>query len=133
MTPAEEDRHDHQFGFIIKKNGIMECYTHPTGEVDIEQARYSSEERIKFSRGESYPCFFDITSVKEFTVEARNYLANEGNHLVSASAILTSSPVSKMIGNFFIAVNKPKNPTRIFTSKENALEWLEQFKNVLSE
>lgn len=130
MALAEEDRLDHKLGFIIKKNGILECYSHPADEVGIEQARYSSGERVKFSEGESYPCLFDITSVKEFTGEARNYLANEGNDLVLASAILTNSPVSKMIGNFFIAVNKPKNPTRIFTSKENALEWLEQFKYV---
>lgn len=107
----------------------MECYFHPTGEVDKDHAVASSNERIKFADGESYPCLFDITTVKKITAEARNYLANEGNELVLASAILINSPITKMIGNFFIAVNKPKNPTRLFTNKEEALKWLEQFKS----
>jgi hypothetical protein len=47
---------------------------------------------------------------------------------VSASAILVSSPMLKMMANFFILVNKPKNPTRMFTSKESAVEWLANFK-----
>lgn len=124
----EEQRYDHQHGYILRRNGIMECYTHPTNEVDLQQAQASSRERIVFSNSVSYPCLFDITTAKEFSREARDYLANEGNDLVLASAILIDSAVTKMVGNFFIAVNKPKNPTRLFIDKANALEWLEQFK-----
>nr|WP_187262283.1 hypothetical protein [Pontibacter beigongshangensis] len=74
---------------------------------------------------------FDITKVKKSTKEARDFMANEGNEQVTASAILVTSPVLRMMANFYISVNKPKNPSRMFTDKREALEWLAQFKGSL--
>lgn len=56
-------------------------------------------------------------------------MANEGNELVLASAMIVTNPMLKMTANFYIMVNRPKNPTKLFTDRESALEWLSQFKN----
>jgi hypothetical protein len=32
-----------------------------------------------------------------------------------------------MIGNFFLALHRPADPTRLFTSESEALDWLRQF------
>ena len=109
-------------------DGIFYCYFKKIDMMDLPFTEASVKHRLKFMEGKSYPCFFDITQVKQSTKEARDYLANEGNELVAASAILVSSPMLKMMANFFIQVNKPKNPTRLFTSQESALEWLAHFK-----
>ncbi len=37
------------------------------------------------------------------------------------------SPISSMIGNFFIRISKPLVPTKIFTDEAKAKEWLKQF------
>ena len=44
-----------------------------------------------------------------------------------ATALLTSSPVSKTIGNFFMGLNKPLSPTRLFTNSDKAIQWLHTF------
>lgn len=129
VEPSNKKRFDFKYFHLIISDGIMECYLKPTAEMDLETARTCSDQRIEVSGRRSYPCIFDITAVKKITKEARVYLANEGNELVSASAILVSSAITKMIANFFIDVDKPKNPTRLFTDKEEALKWLEQFKS----
>ncbi|QCR22277.1 hypothetical protein [Pontibacter sp. SGAir0037] len=109
-------------------NGIALCTFKKIEELDVAITSVIVKDRMAFFEGVSYPCLFDITNVKHSTKEARDYLANEGNELVLASAILINSPVIKMTANFFIMVNKPRNPTRMFTDKKSAVEWLEQFK-----
>lgn len=110
------------------EDGIFCMYYHPLNSMNLEVAKSIVKERLTFVNGISYPCLFDLTKVKEATKEARDYMADKGNDLVLASAILVNSPLLKMGANFFIMVNKPKSPTRMFTSKESAIEWLGQFK-----
>jgi hypothetical protein len=110
------------------ENGIFQCYFKEIETLDLAVAKASVEDRLAFFDKKNYPCLFDITKVKQTTKEARDYMANEGNDLILASAMLINLPVLKMMANFYIMVNKPKNPTRMFTDKESALEWLSQFK-----
>lgn len=108
--------------------GIFHCYFKSITLLDMFVAKATVQDRLDFFENTAYPCMFDITQVKQTSKEARDYMANEGNKLVLASAMLVTSPMLKMMANFYIMVNKPKNPTRLFTSKEDALEWLVQFK-----
>ncbi len=113
---------------LFVEDGILHCIYKDIDLVDLEIAKVCVRQRIEFSNNKSYPSLFDITRIKQSTKEARDYLANEGNDLVTASAILISSPMLKMAANFYIMVNKPKNPTQMFTDKNSALSWLAQFK-----
>ena len=115
-----------KYGYILENNGILACYFYPIEVVDLEIAKHGSDERIKICKGKTYPCIFDISNVNAITKDARDYLANEGNELVSASAILINSPVKKMVANFFISVSRPRNLTRVFTDRESAIKWLHQ-------
>jgi hypothetical protein len=110
------------------ENGILLCIYKPINEVDLAIAKSCVQDRLAFANGRAYPSLFDITHIKHSTKEARDYLANEGNEGVVASAIIVSSPMLKMAANFYIQVNKPQNPTRMFTSREEAIKWLGQYK-----
>jgi hypothetical protein len=46
---------------------------------------------------------------------------------VKALAVLVGSPLSRAIVNFSITLTKPRVPTRMFTSEEEAHEWLKGF------
>ncbi|MBD1395539.1 hypothetical protein H9Q13_00035 [Pontibacter sp. JH31] len=96
--------------------------------MDLNIAEICVKDRLAYIGEYSYPSLFDITKIRQSTKRARDYMANEGNAGVTASAILVSSPMIKMAANFYIKVNKPKNPTRMFTNREEAVEWLQQFK-----
>jgi hypothetical protein len=63
------------------------------------------------------------------TRDAREYASSaESIEGVLAGAILTDTSFNAFIANFFIKVTRPRIPTRIFTREEDALKWLEQFK-----
>lgn len=42
-----------------------------------------------------------------------------------ASAFLITSTANKLIGNFYININRPSIPTKIFSTEEKAVQWLE--------
>ena len=113
---------------MVLKKGIFYMYYKSLKQLDLNIAKAIVKERLAFVDGESYPSLFDIQKVEHSTKDARDYMADEGNDLVLASAIMVGSPVLRMMANFFIMVNKPKNPTRMFTDEKSAVEWLEQFK-----
>ena len=107
--------------------GIFQMVYKPLDLLTIEKATTIVKDRVTFKDGISYPSLFDIREVNSTSKDARDYMANEGNDLVVASALLVNSSVTKMIGNFFISVSKPKNPTKLFTDERKSLEWLEAF------
>lgn len=60
--------------------------------------------------------------------EVREWGASEkANEYNLATAIVTKTLSIKMIGNFFIKVQNPPRPTKMFTSKETAIDWLSEF------
>ncbi len=70
----------------------------------------------------------DMTGITEISKEARDYFANERTASIQrATALLIGSPVSRVIGNFFMGLNKPISPTRLFTDPSTAIRWLHTF------
>lgn len=60
--------------------------------------------------------------------KARDYLSSpEGVSGIIASAIVLDSAFGSFLGNFFVAVTKPKIPVRIFSSRPEALKWLQKY------
>lgn len=110
-------------------DGVLHLVYDNLDLLNLSDARQIVKERLEFCNGVIYPHLFDISKVKKSSKEARDYMADEGNDLVSASALIVNSSVVKMLANFFITVNKPKSPTKMFTSKDEAISWLSQFKN----
>jgi hypothetical protein len=60
--------------------------------------------------------------------EARALFASETyNRVCSQTALVVGSPVSRVIGNFFVGLNRPKHLFRIFDDPALAIEWLRGF------
>ena len=60
--------------------------------------------------------------------EARAFLASqEYMRLCSQTALVVGSPVSRVIGNFFVGLNRPSYPYKLFDDPELAAEWLRGF------
>lgn len=71
------------------------------------------------------PVLVDTTRIRAMTREAQE--ATVTKDLVgrtSRVAVLVGSPVSVMIGNFFLILARPSYPARLFTSEAEARAWL---------
>jgi hypothetical protein len=113
---------------IIKEDGILFCRFFDNIEMDEKIAELCVKERLAFSKGVSYPAIIDMKGLKSVNKKAREYMQKEGSALLKAGALLIGSPVSRVLGNIFLSLNTPEIPTRLFTDKEDALNWIKHFK-----
>jgi hypothetical protein len=110
------------------EDGIIRVVSIPGVEVTLKSVIEVSRHVKKFSMGKKVPVFVDIRGLKSMTREARLFVSGEdAAQAHSAAALLIGSPLSKVIGNFFLGINKPPYPTKLFNSQEKALEWLKGF------
>lgn len=87
------------------------------------------KERFKVLQETTKPVLVDVNKAKSIDKDARDYLAGEeASKYISAGALIVHSMAAKFGGNFFLTVNKPPFPTKLFTNKEKAVQWLSLFK-----
>lgn len=120
-----------EYATMLMVDGVLEGKYNDNIFVDIDVAKMIIEQRKKASNYQTIPILVDAIKIKGLTKEARNHFGSEeGYDLLSAAAILTDSVLSTFIVNFFIKVNlqKASIPVKMFTNKEKALKWLNQYK-----
>jgi hypothetical protein len=111
----------------LRDDGIVE-YRYDEGIiVDLEVARGAIEAAQTILDG-SHPALVFIDGVRTVTRPARSFFANDdlNREVSNRVALVTRTPVARVLGNFFLGLNKPRFPTRLFTSEEEAVRWLAQ-------
>ncbi len=97
--------------------------THLTFEDTLNECRIISE----MSDHKKVPILVNLNNVKYVSRESRMYYAGEeAEKIFKAVALLVGTQISRLIGSFFIGLNKPVMPVKLFTSEKEALKWLKQ-------
>ena len=103
-------------------------------ESDIEEAdiKMISEFAVLYDpSGVKFLVLVDIRNISMISPSARNLASSSETEKISrAIAIVASSPATKLIANFFIRFHRPRVPTKIFTSPNEAKNWLLTFERV---
>lgn len=109
-------------------DGIARTRVKPLAAVDIAEAKENSQAVNSLFTGKSFPLLIDSRQIKSMTREARDFFSmNNRASYVLAFAIIIQSPLSSIIGNFFMGINKPRVPARLFTNEADAVKWLQNF------
>ena len=67
----------------------------------------------------------DMRALLSFSRAARQLLqSDEQGTNTLATALMVDSGISRVVGNFIIGLNRGPIPTRLFTTEEEAREWL---------
>ncbi len=56
--------------------------------------------------------------------EARRAYATLDPRLIYAGALVVGNPLSRALGSFFVGLNRPRVPTKLFDTMEKGLQWL---------
>jgi hypothetical protein len=112
----------------LDPDGIL----HVTYLPGVEETLADAEENFRAGTAawgeQRRPVLVDAREVKFQNRDVRQYHSRpESMRRVSALALLVESPLSRIIANFFITLNKPATSTRVFTSEEEAHAWLKGF------
>jgi hypothetical protein len=111
----------------LGNDGIVHIINSPGYKVKLEDAKQNVHAAKKFG-DKKRPLYVDITRIESVSKDAREYYASiEAAKRISVCAMVVGSPISKVVGNFFLGLNKPHYPVRLFTSEEEALDWLRNY------
>jgi len=110
-------------------DGIVRIIHIPNAEVTLKDAQETMAAYLTINQGKRRPLFIDTRTMRSIAREARHYYAGtEAASVASACAILVGTPVSEVLGNFYIGLSNPHLPSRLFTSDDEALAWLKEYR-----
>ncbi len=113
---------------VLDDSGIVICTVFKGALLNLDNAKENILAVKKMANGKVIPVLVDIRQAKGVDKEARAYLAGtEAGAVQNACALLVGSPLSQLIGNFFLGLNKTQFPTRLFNNEEKAMQWLTKF------
>lgn len=110
-------------------SGIMHQTYHKGVEIIFEDTEKEMEiYRKEFCQDGARPILVDINTIKSVSKESRGiYSSKETAEIFSAAALLVGNPVSRIMGNFYLGLNKSTMPVRMFTDPDQAWSWLITF------
>lgn len=112
----------------LGEDGIVRIIWVPGAEVTLADAEESMAAYWKINQGKRRPMVVDSSRMKSLAREARYYYAGEeAAKAACAVGLLVGTPVSRVLGNFYIGLSNPHLPTRLFSSEDEALEWLKGY------
>ena len=113
----------------LGSDGIIRQINAPGTIIDVERSREALA-AFRQAGGEGPKLIYtDITGIVSADAGSRRFgVSEEYTREVKAMGLRGGSAVSRMIGNFFMRLNRPPYPTRLFATEEQAVAWLETFR-----
>ena len=115
------------FTVVLREDGILAYYPVPGLVLTHEVALRVLQLGLEIADGPK-PTLVVMPDMARVDREARALFASDDYmRLCRQTAGVVGSPVSRVIGNFFVGLNRPKYPYKIFDDPELATEWLRGF------
>ena len=120
-------RESSKIKFTLRDDNILHTDCFPNTEMTLEDGLESTRISSEMINHEPMPLLCDLTHVIRMTQDCRKHFAGEAHaKTFTKCALIVTNPISRIIGNFFLGLNKPLKPTRLFTSTDEALKWLKK-------
>lgn len=120
---------ENEFFEIWLEDGIIFTAFKKNTVLNIEVSQQVVAARLSVSDGRSMPICVDLTNVFNTDTKARKYMASkEAVEHITAGAFLLDNEIMRLAGNIFIKIDRPLIATKLFTDKDKAVLWLQQFK-----
>ncbi len=102
---------------IVARKGTMDNFKDASENV----AYYHS-----YARSLGKPCgsVVIMSNMLSQDAEARRAYTTLDPALIYGGALVVGNPLSRALGSFFVGLNRPRVPTKLFDSVENGVQWL---------
>lgn len=107
---------------LDEAEGILLCTVTPGAVIEEADADEGVAALIEVSNGKVWPLLVDIRALKSINRGARKRFGEA--RVSSAVALVVGSPLNRAVGNFFLGLNRPVVPARLFNSIDEGRAWL---------
>jgi hypothetical protein len=120
---SEEDRPRlTDFALVLNPEGILRLTWPQAADISEEDAEAAMRQVNLVCGEDRHPMLVDMATTASVSRGARAVFGRPCQ--ASRIALLGSSPVDRVIANFFLGISKVPCPTKFFTAESDALEWL---------
>lgn len=106
----------------VKDNSVMDV----EDIIDIKQVN------LELTQDHNYGLIIESGKYTSISNEARTMMTTKAiEEKRAATAIVIHNLAQRLLADFFMRINKPSIPTKIFSNKESALEWIKKQINQL--
>lgn len=110
---------------FLRKDKIIQLELSDGFYFELADSMSILENISKLSVANKYPMLVIYADDNLFSHETRASVA--AHTLTKADALVGKSMALKIIGNFYLKINKPMRPTRMFNDVISANQWLKTF------
>lgn len=109
----------------LRSDGIVHVTFKENCTIDVEMQMETLKLYTEICEGKKSKFLFTAEGGVTITKEAReNATKIEGLSPVGKSAVVADSLPYRIIANFYLKVNRPKNPYKVFSNEKEAIKWL---------
>jgi hypothetical protein len=113
----------------LTENGMYFIHIESDVEVTLSVVKQILKAMQDLQSVKKLPTIIMVDNFSLPSKETREFLApKEASPFASAEAYVIKSTAQKLVGNFYLNVNKPERPTKMFTDLLKAIDWLEDFR-----
>lgn len=95
--------------------------------IEVEDITELRKANLAMMKGHPYTVLVTAEELTSFSRETREFIASKKfAGITIAKALLISGLGQRIIGNFYMQINKPYIRTKLFTEREKAIAWLRQ-------
>lgn len=111
--------------FVVDPRGFVRAEMREGCEMDLEDAKGNVAVIFQIGGKQRNRVLVDMRGVRSQTREARQYFGGpEAAQATLAVGLLIGSPISRVLGNFFLRFGPHRVPTALFTDERAAIAWL---------
>ncbi|MGC4102352.1 DUF7793 family protein [Ferruginibacter sp.] len=120
--------HENPYVHLYIKDQILVGDYKEKLHINLEIAKEIVKWRLEFTGGKPMATMILSHGITSMDRPARTYLSSpEATVGLIATAIVIDSEFQRIVGNFFIAVNRTAMPVRLFKNPASAQKWLKKF------
>jgi hypothetical protein len=108
----------------LRSDGFIYLFWQPNRIVEATNALAAVAAVKRMLRGRGHPLLVDVSRTEVVRHDARSVLARPWP--ASRVALLGSRPADKFVATLFLRAGTALHPTRFFTSRTAAMNWLSQ-------
>ncbi|MBL7922116.1 MAG: hypothetical protein JNJ40_17510 [Bacteroidia bacterium] len=114
-----------KYEVTLLEDGIVENFIKSGAVMEEQDVTMLKQHNFEAAGQKPYVILVTPGELVTFTSEARQLAASKNFiEAARAKALLINSIGNKIMGNFYLKVNKPFIKTKIFSDREKALVWL---------
>ncbi len=111
-------------GLTAYSNNLLHVKVPKYYSIDLVVYRKAQDWLTELDPSKEYHFVFEFGSFSEVDPEMRKHRAQkDGTNFSLSDALVISSLPQKMLGDFYLKINRPERPTKIFSNMKKAVDW----------